>query len=111
VLIAAALGAAASVGFADSETARSPNRHGASRRSGVAAGGGVGARRRRDGGRGFGVDLSAAYARFAVLASRRIALSRLTMLAVIGGLPSPSTAASSTRRTRWRGRSVSISRW
>ena len=35
-------------------------------------------------GRGFGVDLSAAYARFAVLSSRRIALSRLTMLLVIG---------------------------
>ena len=33
--------------------------------------------------RGSGVDLSAAYARFGVLASRRIALSRLTMLLVI----------------------------
>ncbi len=35
--------------------------------------------------RGSGVDLSAAYARFAVLASRRIALSRLAMLLTIGG--------------------------
>ena len=33
--------------------------------------------------RGVGVDLSAAYVRFAVLASRRIALSRLAMLLVI----------------------------
>ncbi len=33
--------------------------------------------------RGFGVDLSAAYARFALLASRRIAVTRLTMLAVV----------------------------
>jgi Na+/proline symporter len=33
--------------------------------------------------RGFGVDLSAAYARFALLASRRIALSRLTMALVV----------------------------
>ena len=36
--------------------------------------------------RGFGVDLSAAYAHFAVLASRRIALSRLTMLVVVAGV-------------------------
>ncbi|THD42843.1 MAG: hypothetical protein E7774_14410 [Bradyrhizobium sp.] len=35
--------------------------------------------------RGFGVDLSAAYARFALLASRRIALTRLTMAMVIVG--------------------------
>ena len=84
VLIAAALGAAASVGFADSETARSPT---ATALVGAAAWLPAAALARAGvvtAGRGFGVDLSAAYARFAVLASRRIALSRLTMLAVIG---------------------------
>jgi hypothetical protein len=83
-LIAAALGAAASVGFAGGGAAWSPTATAlvgavawlpaaALARAGVVTAG-----------RGFGVDLSAAYARFAVLASRRIALSRLTMLAVIG---------------------------
>ena len=84
VLIAAALGAAASVGFADGATARSPT---ATALVGAAAWLPAAALARAGvvtAGRGFGVDLSAAYARFAVLSSRRIALSRLTMLAVIG---------------------------
>ena len=84
VLIAAALGAAASVGFADSGAARSPT---ATALVGAAAWLPAAALARAGvvtAGRGFGVDLSAAYARFAVLASRRIALSRLSMLAVIG---------------------------
>ena len=83
VLIVAALGAAASAGFAAGATARSPTATAlvgavawlpaaALSRAGVVTAG-----------RGFGVDLSAAYARFAVLSSRRIALSRLTMLALI----------------------------
>jgi len=83
VAIAAALGAAASVGFADNETARSPT---AAALVGAAAWLPAAALARAGvvtAGRGFGVDLSAAYARFAVLASRRIALSRLTMLTVI----------------------------
>ena len=83
-LIAAALGAAASVGFAESEAARSPT---ATALVGAAAWLPAAALARAGvvtAGRGFGVDLSAAYARFAVLASRRIALSRLAMLAVIG---------------------------
>jgi Na+/proline symporter len=83
VVIAAALGAAASVGFADNETARSPT---ATALVGAAAWLPAAALARAGvvtAGRGFGVDLSAAYARFAVLASRRIALSRLTMLTVI----------------------------
>ena len=83
-LIAAALGAAASVGFADSGAARSPT---ATALVGAAAWLPAAALARAGvltAGRGFGVDLSAAYARFAVLASRRIALSRLTMLLVIG---------------------------
>jgi Na+/proline symporter len=84
LLIAAALGAAASVGFADGATARSPT---ATALVGAAAWLPAAALARAGlvtAGRGLGVDLSAAYARFAVLASRRIALSRLTMLAVIG---------------------------
>jgi len=84
LLIAAALGAAASVGFADSGAARSPT---ATALVGAAAWLPAAALARAGvvtAGRGFGVDLSAAYARFAVLASRRIALSRLSMLAVIG---------------------------
>jgi cation/acetate symporter len=83
-LIAAALGAAASVGFADIGAARSPT---ATALVGAAAWLPAGALARAGvltAGRGFGVDLSAAYARFAVLASRRIAVSRLTMLLVIG---------------------------
>ena len=83
-LIAAALGAAASVGFADIGAARSPT---ATALVGAAAWLPAGALARAGvltAGRGFGVDLSAAYARFAVLASRRIAVSRLTMLVVIG---------------------------
>jgi cation/acetate symporter len=83
-LIAAALGAAASVGFAGGEAARSPT---ATALVGAAAWLPAAALARAGvvtAGRGFGVDLSAAYARFAVLASRRIALSRLAMLAVIG---------------------------
>jgi cation/acetate symporter len=84
VLIAAALGAAASVGFADIGAARSPT---ATALVGAAAWLPAAALARAGvltAGRGFGVDLSAAYARFAVLASRRIAVSRLTMLVVIG---------------------------
>ncbi len=84
VVIAAALGAAASVGFADGGAARSPT---ATALVGAAAWLPAAALARAGvvtAGRGFGVDLSAAYARFAVLSSRRIALSRLTMLAVIG---------------------------
>jgi cation/acetate symporter len=84
VLIAAALGAAASAGFADSETARSPT---VTALVGAAAWLPAAALARAGvvtAGRGFGLDLSAAYARFAVLSSRRIALSRLTMLVVIG---------------------------
>ena len=83
-LIAAALGAAASVGFADIGAARSPT---ATALVGAAAWLPAAALARAGvltAGRGFGVDLSAAYARFAVLASRRIAVSRLTMLLVIG---------------------------
>jgi cation/acetate symporter len=83
-LIAAALGAAASVGFADIGAARSPT---ATALVGAAVWLPAAALARAGvltAGRGFGVDLSAAYARFAVLASRRIAVSRLTMLLVIG---------------------------
>jgi cation/acetate symporter len=84
LLVAAAFGAAASVGFSGSDAARSPTAMalvGAAAwlpAAALARAGAVTA------GRGFGVDLSAAYARFAVLSSRRIALSRLAMLAVIG---------------------------
>ena len=85
VLIAAALGAAASAGFAVSEAAaRSPI---ATALVGAAVWLPAAALARAGvltAARGFGVDLSAAYSRFAVLASRRIALSRLTMLLVIG---------------------------
>ena len=83
-LIAAALGAAAWVGFAGgAAAARSPT---ATALVGAAAWLPAAALARAGvvtAGRGFGVDLSAAYARFAVLASRRIARSRLTMLLVI----------------------------
>jgi cation/acetate symporter len=84
-LIAAALGAVALAGFAPgAAAARSPI---AAALVGAAVWLPAAALARAGvltAGRGFGVDLSAAYARFAVLASRRIALSRLTMLLVIG---------------------------
>jgi cation/acetate symporter len=82
---AAALGAAAWAGYAPDGTApRSPT---ATALIGAAAWLPAAALARAGvltAARGFGVDLSAAYARFAVLASRRIALTRLTMLLVIG---------------------------
>jgi hypothetical protein len=84
-LIAAALGAAALAGFAPgAAAARSPIAAalvGAAVWLPAAALARAGA---LTAGRGFGVDLSAAYARFAVLASQRIGLSRLTMLLAIG---------------------------
>jgi cation/acetate symporter len=84
VVVAVALGATAWAGFAPGGTAtRSPT---ATALIGAAAWLPAAALARAGvltAARGVGVDLSAAYARFAVLASRRIALSRLTMLLVI----------------------------
>ena len=84
-VVAVALGAAAWAGFAPGGTAtRSPT---ATALIGAAAWLPAAALARAGAltaARGVGVDLSAAYAHFAVLASRRIALSRLTMLLVIG---------------------------
>jgi len=85
ILVAAGLGAAGWAGFAaGAAEARSPV---AAALVGAAAWLPAAALARAGAlaaSRGGGVDLSAAYARFAVLASRRIALSRLTMLLVIG---------------------------
>ena len=84
IVVAAALGATAWAGFtATPAAARSPV---AAALVGAAAWLPAAALARAGAlaaARGGGVDLAAAYARFAVLASRRIALSRLTMALVI----------------------------
>ena len=84
-LIAAALGAAGLGRFRARRCGGAvADRGGAGRRRGLAAGGGARARRRAGGGARLRRRLVGRLYGFAVLASRRIALSRLTMLLVIG---------------------------